>query len=936
MNRGFLKTQKAKRRVAKAVDAESSRGPPSKKSKDDDNKRERYVAIIDTVARCKLFRCSLDAMSRAEYADFSTINPHKLPKSVQDQCDNDKPCVGYGKNRIIFRVWPRDPKGQAIKPSPLRGKEAGNGLDLWGATLYDFYHVRRLPNVPNYITNSTGSRLAKWMRQVGELTAKDELYWADKEEDPKEIPVADIGELIECYDTRVRLGILNQYSCRKEIREEAKSGWSGCSYIAEVTDVAEATDGGDQIPPVGGQDDNINIDQKEEAVQVANDDAEGAATASVQLNEAMQVDETGETSPEKGADKSTDKPVAPLPNIDSPFHPDHYPSPHPFIPCTHNANPILQQRIPLHLLPKKLHVHDPWNKLSIHNGDTDHQTPWLSKVASRQDIVRTYSLSLAPGGKEAALKAQKLDEIEEDEATKKESVMCIFPSNKEGPTEMPLIEVILPPRPRRRTQVEEAHLYLSPPQVGSGNHSVVYSVEWELPRDLFINARLCRTCVELDARQQIQKLKDDGKWEALLNNPVEKPKEASQAGPDVAPGTESSQASGSKRTVGHVTIDELKFPEVTTSFVNEALLDKSSDEKPADANDAEPAPTSDGDPHVDSSSDSAQTMGTKTDVEMNAGDGQDLEPGAKVEQEEASDVEMKVDETQNFGELSTLGSTPREDKGKGKEEQEQDHGDEEQPDAEENEGKSEDEHSEEGHSEEEHSKEEIFTIEPPRVVRTASYSGPVLRIRTRVKWRAPWELCGHGGCGSGPGTVPRTATVLVVAKLSIEHDLHLAREANNYQSFPDHFFQHWNGYNVMPPLHDPVPVGALCPQFYGYYTPDDPTDGTSRPNYLSPILLLEYCGREINPEELCIDDKQECASLVFRFHHAGWLHESFAARNILWQQGKPTEWPIQRPYSTKSFRLIDFGRSRKLDSSMTRASEEDTALRLLHLLHHAD
>ncbi|KAG1822424.1 uncharacterized protein BJ212DRAFT_1213897, partial [Suillus subaureus] len=143
------------------------------------------------------------------------------------------------KNRIIFRHWPRDPKGQVIKPSPLRGKEAGNGLDLWGATLYDFYHVRRIPNTPNYITNSTGSRLAKWMRQAGELTAKDELYWADKEEDPKEIPVADIGELIGCYDTHVRLGIL-----------------------------------------------------------------------------------------------------------------DH-------------GNPTLQQRIPLHLLPKKLHVHDPWNKLSI-------------------------------------------------------------------------------------------------------------------------------------------------------------------------------------------------------------------------------------------------------------------------------------------------------------------------------------------------------------------------------------------------------------------------------------------------------------------------------------------------------------------------------------------------------------------------------------------
>ncbi|KAG2054195.1 hypothetical protein BDR06DRAFT_847148, partial [Suillus hirtellus] len=149
------------------------------------------------------------------------------------------------KKRMIFRVWPRNPNGQAIKPSPLRGKEAGNGLDLWGATLYDFYHVRRLPNVPNYITNSTGSRLAKWMRQAGELTAKDELYWADQEEDPKEIPVADIGELIACYDTH------------------------------------------------------------------------------------------------------------------------HYPSPYPFIPCTHDGNPTLQQRIPLYLLPKKLHVHDPWNKLSI-------------------------------------------------------------------------------------------------------------------------------------------------------------------------------------------------------------------------------------------------------------------------------------------------------------------------------------------------------------------------------------------------------------------------------------------------------------------------------------------------------------------------------------------------------------------------------------------
>ncbi|KAJ8588567.1 hypothetical protein M405DRAFT_713111, partial [Rhizopogon salebrosus TDB-379] len=89
-----------------------------------------------------------------------------------------------------------------------------------------------------------------------------------------------------------------------------------------------------------------------------------------------------------------------------------------------------------------------------------------------------------------------------------------------------------------------------------------------------------------------------------------------------------------------------------------------------------------------------------------------------------------------------------------------------------------------------------------------------------------------------------------------------------------HFFEHWNGYNVVPSLHDPVPVGALCPQFYGYCVPDDPTDGTSRPDYLSPILLLEHCSSGTVPEELNEDDKQECVSLLFRFHHAASMSES--------------------------------------------------------------
>ncbi|KAG1767102.1 hypothetical protein EDD22DRAFT_773523 [Suillus occidentalis] len=673
MKRGFLNTHKAKQRVAEAIDEESNKKPSPKQSKNKDEKKEWYVVIIDVIAHTvKPCCCSSDSGIRAAYADLNTIDPHKLPKIVQEQIDNDKNCVGYGKTRILFRVWPRDPKGDIIKPSPLRGKEAGNGIDLWSATLYDFYHVLRAPDVKNYLTISTSSRLAKWMRQHGELIADDELYWADKEEDPKEVPVVDIGELIRCYDARVTSGILNQFSSREEIREKEKTSGSAFSH----SDLKKATDEGDLTPPT----------------------------------------------------------------------------------------PILQQRIPLHLLPQKLYVHDPWNKLTVDMGDSDHKTPWHSKVSKRGDIVRSYSLSLAPEGKEAASKAQKLAEMAEDEAAKKESVLHIFPTAKEGPTEELLIEVVLPVRSKKIMNVEEAHLYLSPRAVGFGNHSIVHSVEWELPRDLFMEARLCEACVE-DVREQIQKLKDEGKWETLLKDPAENPEETTQ----------------------------------------------------------------------------------------------------------------------------------------------------------------------------EWSEEERFTLEPPRVVRIATYSGPVLRIHTSVKWRSPSEeQCDHKKSSFGSGPVPRTAVVGVIAKLSIEDDCHLVREANNYQSFPDHFFQHWNGYNVISPIQDPVPVGALCPQFYGYYTPDDPTDSrySRQPRYLSPILLVEHCGREIDPNGLCQDDKQECASLMLRFHHAGWLHDSFAARNILWQQGKPTEWPIDRPHSGKSFRLIDFGRSKKSERAAM-MTEGEIAFRLLRLLHHA-
>ena len=143
--------------------------------------------------------------------------------------------------------------------------------------------------------------------------------------------------------------------------------------------------------------------------------------------------------------------------------------------------------------------------------------------------------------------------------------------------------------------------------------------------------------------------------------------------------------------------------------------------------------------------------------------------------------------------------------------------------------------------------------------REVVYEGPYRVIHSRVKYqnlaRAPY--CKH--LQKLQSSIhPLTTKVRVTAKLSMQGDEHLAREARNYQQFPKHFFEHWSGFNILPPIHDPTPVGPLVPQFYGYYAPKD--KNTER--YLSPILLLEHCGNPINPETLSIDDKYEIFFLV--------------------------------------------------------------------------
>ncbi|PFH48329.1 hypothetical protein AMATHDRAFT_49610 [Amanita thiersii Skay4041] len=164
-----------------------------------------------------------------------------------------------------------------------------------------------------------------------------------------------------------------------------------------------------------------------------------------------------------------------------------------------------------------------------------------------------------------------------------------------------------------------------------------------------------------------------------------------------------------------------------------------------------------------------------------------------------------------------------------------------------------------------------------------SYRRPVRPIRTNVGWqnleRGPY--CGHvtkrlhvekGSEWSNkpppPAPHPPIARVSLAAKPSKMWDPQLEHEARNYQSFPEYFYEHWSGYNVVGPQDDPVPVGALVPQFYGFYTPEGMVDNEvwDRSSYLSLIMLLlvENCVWQMKKDKMSVDEKYHY-SPVFRY-----------------------------------------------------------------------
>ncbi len=112
-----------------------------------------------------------------------------------------KPGPDTVRHRAIRRQWPRDPKGPVIQGPYGTFKMAGNGLPLWGATVLDFFHTRRIADCPYLELTSTSSKLLAFVKAVGELDhAPDEIAWAEQEADPVEIMPYDMATMLRDLD----------------------------------------------------------------------------------------------------------------------------------------------------------------------------------------------------------------------------------------------------------------------------------------------------------------------------------------------------------------------------------------------------------------------------------------------------------------------------------------------------------------------------------------------------------------------------------------------------------------------------------------------------------------------------------------------------------------------------------------------------------------
>jgi len=158
----------------------------------------------------------------------------------------------------------------------------------------------------------------------------------------------------------------------------------------------------------------------------------------------------------------------------------------------------------------------------------------------------------------------------------------------------------------------------------------------------------------------------------------------------------------------------------------------------------------------------------------------------------------------------------------------------------------------------------------------------------------------------------RGAVAVKIARSDPEEHKMLRYEAKIYEAFPRELQE---GTSDQPPV---------VPKFYGYYMPS--REGFDSQSYddkfteedrkavweviegISPLLLLEACGKPIQATGLSCTDRETIFGLLDRLHAANFVQGSFYERNILVQPGPLGAPRPERSYQKPSYRFVDFGR----------------------------
>ncbi|KAL0062106.1 hypothetical protein AAF712_011033 [Marasmius tenuissimus] len=590
-------------------------------------------------------------------------------------------------------------------------------------------------------------------------------------------------------------------------------------------------------------------------------------------------------------------------HYNTPFHPGSYPPTCFPAPPFHPTTPKLQTRIPLHLLPEELIVHDPYHLLS---GDRSKHTtppnsnnfgllPWpfpvdaTSPTSPQEYTTHTYKLNVSHSTIDKIDKKRaSLDKASSSQPESESEVLCcIFPQTTSGPTYEPLVQITVPRRPPPPKRTATAHLYLSRwHRKGEGHHSYVHEAEWEIPRAMLSEPTICHACVEEKARKiwegQSESIEGgDGfvKSTKKLSANIVVMSESAKcwAGTAVQHGKGSNWKE--REVIGDMQVkDYLPTPKAAFK-VKVEYFDKLEKKIAME---------------VRRKQEMAQWQ-----KQMREQHYLPLGATARMGDPRTSALaEMTEEVTARDGSVADLDSLST----------------------------------------------NVEKSETPKSPSIIKYKGPMIKIHIgSVPWLLSGDLpCSREGHGrntcltlSWPGPpcsghdqpsklarchpharLPPTLKVRIAAKVSRPDDHHLEREAKNYQLFNKSLSEHWTGLNLISPVPEPTPCGAIVPAFYGYYTRVEEWNSpwSEYGYHFSPLLLLEDCGEPIVPRDLDLDDRYECAALLLRFHHLGWTHGSFYIRNIVVQRGDHADRPDEKNHEEKRFRLIDFGRSSKCDT----------------------